>query len=156
MKHVGHPRLHIGLGLEIVVGVMRIQEVIGWVLRFGGWLILFADPDALWGFHPLRALYIDDLTHHCILPGEMSFVTGSRVFTGDYPRSKLTLYRFLRRREYSIFQASNNDSSPMSDVFDADATDFWHAAICTSSAATRRTRTTSSPPSGPLTTLGLL
>jgi hypothetical protein len=93
MEHVGHPCPYIGLGLEAEVGVMRIQKVISRILRLGGCLILLANPDTLRGFHPLRALHIDDFTHHCILPGEMSFVNSIRAFIGVYIRRKLTLYR---------------------------------------------------------------
>jgi hypothetical protein len=82
MEHVGHPCPYIGLGLETIVRVMRIQEVIGRLFRAGGWLILLADPDALRGLHPLRAFHIYDLTHRCILPGEVSFVRNPRVLIG--------------------------------------------------------------------------
>jgi hypothetical protein len=111
MEHVGHPCSYIGLGLETIVGVMRIQEVIGRLFRVGGWLILLADPDALRGLHPLRALHIYDLTHRCILPGEVSFVRSPRVLIGVYARRKLVLYRSSTPREYSIFQGSHDVTS---------------------------------------------
>jgi len=72
--------------------VMRIHEVISRILRLGDWLILLADPDTLRGFHPLRAFHIDDLTHRCILPGEMPFVSSPRAFIGVKTRRQLTWY----------------------------------------------------------------
>jgi hypothetical protein len=97
MEHIGHPCSYIGLGLETIVRVVCIQEVIGRILRLGGGLVLLADPDTLWGLHPLRALHIYDLTHRSILPGETSFVRSPRSFIGVYARRNLVLYRSSTR-----------------------------------------------------------
>jgi hypothetical protein len=93
MEHISHPCSYIGLGLETIVRVVCIQEVIGRILRLGGGLVLLANPDTLRGLHPLRALHVYDLTHRSLLPGETSFVRSPRTFIGVYARRKLVLYR---------------------------------------------------------------
>jgi hypothetical protein len=111
MEHVSHPCPYIGLSLETVVRVMRIQEVISRVLRLGDWLILLTYPDTLRGFHPLRALHIDDLAHRCILPGEMSCVRSSRAFRAVKIKETTHCLRSMMQWKYSIFRLSNDHTS---------------------------------------------
>lgn len=88
MEHVGHPRPHIGVGVETKVGVMRIQQVIGRIVSAGGRLILLADSDALRGLSPFRALHIHDFTHVSILLGRGPRHENPRALTQAYARRK--------------------------------------------------------------------
>jgi hypothetical protein len=62
-EHRGHPRPHLGVCTETLVGVMHVPEVVGQIVSAGYRLFLLADPYVLRGLPRVRMLHRHNFAH---------------------------------------------------------------------------------------------